>query len=137
MPAGVGDSCISYKQKSSNNLFQIKAYQNLYIYKYPMLLIAIYFGTEYTYYGFISPSHISICLHTFKHICRGYLNISPSQKAQRKHCPVFLIFVISSKVDDMSQLNVQCKSRSLTFPTQPQPSCPGSGLFIAVNSELK
>lgn len=67
-----------------------------------MFHTAKYFGTQYTSYGFILPSHTLVNLWTFKHKCRGYLNIcNLSQKVQVTHLPVFFTF-ISSKEDDMS-----------------------------------
>lgn len=76
-----------------------------------MLQTAIYFGTEYTY-GCIPPSHVSIDLHTFTHLCKGYLNISPTQTVQLKHLSVFFMSLMSLKANDMSCLNIQCRSRS-------------------------
>lgn len=77
-----------------------------------MLHTAIHFGTECTCYGCISPSHVSVYLKTFKYLCRGYLNIFPTQTVQLKHLSVFFMSLMSPKADDMSYLNKLCRSRS-------------------------
>lgn len=77
-----------------------------------MLHTAMYFGTEYTYCGSISPSHVSIYLYTFKHLRRVYSNISPTQAVQLKHLSIFFVSLMSPKADDTSYLNIQHRSRS-------------------------